>query len=229
MPTRLVISHRSAFVRDVVRLAGQSRGVLVVGETRLPADLVRLCASKHPDVALVEADFVDGRQVESVLAAVLASGAQAVVVSDQPSPERATQILALGASGFLGHDTTPDEVVEAIQTVAAGGAALDPGATATILEQWRRLRELDAAAGAGADRPALLTARERDVLVAMADGLPAKDIARRLGVATKTVENHKLRIFSKLGARTQAQAVARAITRGLLTGGTRSPAPAEWN
>jgi two-component system nitrate/nitrite response regulator NarL len=182
-------------------------------------------------VAFIEANFGDGTEVESVLPAVLAFGTRAVIVSDDPSPERVTRILALGASGFLRHDTTPDQVVEAVQAVAGGAAVLGPQATATILEQWRRLRESGIVAGSGPDKPAVLTAREHDVLVAMADGLPAKAIGRRLGVAVKTVENHKIRIFSKLGVRTQAQAVALAITHGLLTPAapSPSPAPAEWN
>ena len=62
-----------------------------------------------------------------------------------------------------------------------------------------------------------MTARERDVLEAMAEGLGAKAIARRLGVAVKTVESHKFRIFEKLGVHTQAHAVAVAIHHGLLT------------
>jgi DNA-binding NarL/FixJ family response regulator len=229
MSTRLVIAHRSTFIRDVVRLTGRNRDVFVVGEARRPADLAELCASERPDVAFIEANFGDGTEVESVLPAVLALGTRAVIVSDDPSPERVTRILALGASGFLRHDTTPDQVVEAIQAVAGGAAVLGPQATATILEQWRRLRESGIVAGSGTDKPAVLTAREHDVLVAMADGLSAKAIGRRLGVAVKTVENHKIRIFSKLGVRTQAQAVALAITHGLLTAAAPSLAPSGWN
>jgi DNA-binding NarL/FixJ family response regulator len=228
MPTRLVIAHRSTFVRDVVRLTGRDRDVFVVGEVRRPAELAELCTSERPDVAFIEADFADGGQVESVLPALLGIGIRAVVLSDDPSPERVTGILSLGASGFLHHDTTPDQVVDAIQAVAGGGAVLAPQATVTILEQWRRLRDSVAVTGAGADKPAALTAREHDVLVAMADGLSAKAIGRRLGVATKTVENHKIRIFSKLGVRTRAQAVALAITHGLLTP-PPAPTPSEWN
>lgn len=62
-----------------------------------------------------------------------------------------------------------------------------------------------------------LTAREHAVLVAMAEGMATKTIARHLGVAIKTVENHKIRIFDKLGVRTQAHAVSVAIGQGLLT------------
>jgi DNA-binding NarL/FixJ family response regulator len=64
------------------------------------------------------------------------------------------------------------------------------------------------------------------VLKAMAEGLAAKGIARRLGVATKTVENHKVRVFDKLGVRNHAQAVSVAITHGLIPVEGRAPVAA---
>jgi DNA-binding NarL/FixJ family response regulator len=87
-----------------------------------------------------------------------------------------------------------------------------------LLEQWRRLRDAGRIGTVGGGVSPSLTVREMDVLVAMADGLPAKAVARRLGVAVKTVENHKIRIYDKLGVRTQAHAVSLAISQGLLTG-----------
>jgi len=114
-------------------------------------------------------------------------------------------------------------VVEAIGVVAVGGSVLGPSAAATILEQWRRLRENREAPETSVGT---LTARESDVLMAMAEGLGAKSIARRLGVAVKTVESHKFRIFEKLGVHTQAHAVSVAITHGLVTAPVEPPATA---
>jgi len=64
-------------------------------------------------------------------------------------------------------------------------------------------------------------------LTAIVDGLAAKAIARRLGMAVKTVENHKIRIFEKLGARTQAHAVAIAVGHGLVAGPSPSTAASD--
>jgi two-component system nitrate/nitrite response regulator NarL len=88
-------------------------------------------------------------------------------------------------------------------------------AASTILSQWRSLRLQGSAAPF---RRSELTPREEQVLEAMVEGLAAKAIAKRLGVATKTVENHKIRIFDKLGVRTHAQAVSLTIGQGLLAG-----------
>jgi DNA-binding NarL/FixJ family response regulator len=86
-------------------------------------------------------------------------------------------------------------------------ASLEGGWCST--PQWRTSR------GSGSQR-ASLTPREREVLMALAKGLTTKAIARRLGVAMKTVESHKIRLFSKLGARTQAHAVSIAIGQHLV-------------
>jgi DNA-binding NarL/FixJ family response regulator len=106
-------------------------------------------------------------------------------------------------------------VLDAIEAVAGGASVLGPAATTTVLDQWRRLRE-PAALGASGRLSKALTPREHDVLEAMGDGLSAKLIAQRLGMAVKTVENHKIRVFDKLGVHTQAQAVALAIGHGML-------------
>jgi DNA-binding NarL/FixJ family response regulator len=215
---RLITAHRSTFIRDVLRISGVARKIFVVGEARTATDLVDLCRSEQPEVVYAEDRFDDGSEIESVLVLLMATGARVIVVCDDPSPERLTRILALGAHGYLRHDTTPEQVLDAVESVAGGAAVLGPAATATVLEQWRRLREAGSGAGITGGVAPSLTAREHDVLTAMADGLSAKSIARRLGMAVKTVENHKIRIFDKLGVRTQAHAVSLAISQGLLVG-----------
>jgi DNA-binding NarL/FixJ family response regulator len=225
MSIRLITAHRSTFIRDVLRISGVARKTFVVGEARSATELVELCRAELPDVVYTEDSFDDGSEIESVLVLLMATGTRVIVVCDDPSPERLTRILALGAHGYLRHDTTPEQVLDAVESVAGGAAVLGPAATATVLEQWRRLREPQRNGfGVNGGVPAALTVRERDVLTAMSDGLAAKAIARHLGMAVKTVENHKIRIYDKLGVRTQAHAVSLAISQGLLTGASQPAA-----
>jgi len=221
---RLVTAHRSTFIHDVLRISGAARNVLVVGQARSASELAKICSEEHPDVVYAEDSFEDGSEIEWVLALLVTAGTRVIVVCDDPSPERLTRILELGAAGYLRHDTTPEQVLDAIESVAGGAAVLGPAATATVLDQWRRQREPAALATSGGNTA--LTAREQDVLEAMGDGLSAKLIARRLGVAVKTIENHKIRIFDKLGVHTQAHAVSLAIGQGMLanaSGGMGGP------
>jgi DNA-binding NarL/FixJ family response regulator len=214
VPISLVIAHRSAFIRDVLRRKGSYRDVATVGEAESGAQLVELCEAQRPAVVCVDTELQDG-PVEGVLRAVLATGAKVLVISDDLSPERLTHLLARGASGHLLQDASPDQVIDAIEAVAAGQCVLGPLAATVVVEQWRRLRDPGEST---APRDAL-TPREHDVLAAMADGLVVKAIGKRLGISVKTVEAHKVRIFAKLGARSQAHAVGVAIAHGLVKPG----------
>ena len=223
-PVRAVIADRNVLVRDLLRIVCTRHGIRVVGETGSARELVALSESELPDVVVTDAVLDDAR-IEECIAALLACNTRVVVLCDDPSPERVTWILAHGASGYLLHDSAPDQVGDAVLAVARGAAALDPTAAGLILQQWRRLRTNETANAVGTPRGEL-TPREMDVLAAMADGLATKAIARRLGVAVKTVENHKIRIFDKLGVRTQAHAVTLAIGHGLLNNNDTIPAAA---
>lgn len=208
----VVIAHGNDLVRDMLGLACARGGVLVVGEAQSYPELVRTCVAAHPDVALA-ADRLADAMVEDSLAALVDTGARMIILSADPSPERLGQLLARDLCGYLSHDAGPDEVVGAIKAVARGEVALNPEVLGTIVHQWRRLRAQPVSVGSRR-RPAL-TPRELDILTAMTDGLAAKAIAARLGVALKTVENHKIRIFEKLGVRSHAHAVTVALAYGL--------------
>lgn len=211
---RVALADREAFARNLLRTACAVGGIAVVAETASVGELVDLCRRDVPHVAVVAGSLGDD-VVDLCVEELRGMGVPVVVLSDDRSPERQTSVLARGAAGYLLHDTSPTQVVEAIRAVAGGAAALDPSVAATILEQWRWFRDerRDRNTARGID----LTVRERDVLRAMADGLATKAIALRLGIAVKTVENHKIRVFDKLGVRTQAHAVSMAIGQGLLT------------
>lgn len=214
---RVVIAHDDHLVRDVVGRACGRGGVQVVAEAETYDDLLERCEELEPDVA-VTADRLGDTVVEDALSALLNTETRIIVLSADPSPDRLTHLLARDLAGYLSYDSRPEEVVYGILAVARGELALNPEVLSTIVHQWRRLRSEPVAVG-GQRRPAL-TPRELDILTAMSDGLAAKAIALRLGVALKTVENHKIRIFEKLGVRTHAHAVTVAMAHGL--GGPRT-------
>ncbi len=216
---RIAVGDRNLLLRDLLRLVCERYGIQVVGQVSSAAELVEVCLRHNVDAAVTDVTLADG-ELEPHLEALLATGTRVLVLCDDPSPERLTSLLALGVSGYLLHDSSPEQVAEAALAVASGAAALHPLAARTIVEQWRRLRARPLSLY---DRArAVPTPREQEVLTAMADGLPTKAIARRLGVSVKTVENHKTRLFDKLGVRTQAHAVSLAIGHGLLARGPLS-------
>jgi DNA-binding NarL/FixJ family response regulator len=134
-------------------------------------------------------------------------GAPVVLISrDRLEPEAATRAVLRGADALLDLDASPAEVVDALSTVANGG-------TVIATDQARALAE--AARTGPSVAPAQLTRRELDVLGCITDGQSVKQTARRLGIATKTVENVQSRLFRKLEVRNRAQVVSRAHDLGL--------------
>jgi RNA polymerase sigma factor (sigma-70 family) len=135
--------------------------------------------------------------------------------------EYAFSALRAGASGFLLKDVPPAELASAIRTVARGDAVVSPRVTRRLLEEYAdKLPDLsaDAAAGSTAEHPAIaqLTEREREVLLAVADGLSNAEIAERLYVSEATVKSHVGRLLAKLGLRDRVQAVVFAFQSGLV-------------
>ncbi len=220
---RVVIADDDELVAELLSLACRRRGVTVVGQASTSEELVRICMEATPDVVVI-ADRLGAIPVEACLEALVSAPsmtkARVVVLSHDPSPERLGSVLADDVYGYFSEEAAPDEVVNGVVAVARGQVALDPAITSTIVSQWRRMRSQPI--HLGNRRSAPLTPREHDILRAMVDGLAAKAIAVRLGVALKTVENHKIRVFDKLGVRTQAQAVTMAFALGLAP----SPSPA---
>lgn len=216
----VTIAHDDALVLDVLAITCARNGIEVLDVVGDYEDLLARCDRRRPDVVLV-ADRIDGVPVEDVLDRVAALDAGIIVLSDDQSPDRLGQLLASVISGLLSHDAGPDEVIAAICAVARGEMAVNPSVLTLILLQWRRLRAQPTQFGAR--RRPVLTPRELDILAAMTDGLAAKAIAARLGVALKTVENHKIRVFEKLGVRSQAHAVTVAMAYGLAPAATRPP------
>ena len=219
---RVVIAHDDELLLDVLAHTCGHHGIEVLGTVGGYEDLLAACAERAPDVALA-ADRIGGSPVEEVLDRLAVLDARVILLSGDSSPDRMSHLLARDVHGYISHDAGPDELVTAICAVARGEMAVNPAALTPILQQWRRLRAQPVQLGTR--RRPVLTPRELDILAAMTDGLAAKAIASRLGVALKTVENHKIRVFEKLGVRSQAHAVTVAMAYGLAPAGSTAHEP----
>ena len=206
---RVVIGDSNQLVREFLSRACRERGMQVVAEVSTVAESL-VAASQHGPHVIVLSDPLGGGPVADAVKQIVHQGAKVVVFSDNPFPEQVISALEQGASSYLTYDSRPQDIADAVLSVAGGGVVLHASVASVLLEQWRRLST------ASGSPPTSLTPREREVLVALSEGLTTKAIARRLGVALKTVESHKVRLFDKLGARTQAHAVSIAVGRHLV-------------
>lgn len=142
-----------------------------------------------------------------------------VVLLGRPiSDGTSVRVLAIGARGVLPDDSTEEEIAAAIEAAVAGLLVLPAERLGELVRSRAATlppRDLERSRPAVLGVPAL-TPREREILGMLAEGLPNKMIAARLGISDHTVKTHLEAVFDKLGASNRAEAVARAVRAGLL-------------
>jgi DNA-binding NarL/FixJ family response regulator len=178
----------------------------VVGSAGSAEDALALVARHRPDLILLDLELPGLSGIEAIPRLLEASpDTRILVFTAYDTDERVLATIRAGAKGYLLKGAAVAEIAGAIRTVANGGTALAPAAAARLAEAVRAPR------GTGP-----LTAREREVLRLIAQGLPGKQIAGALGISERTVKFHTAALIRKLGADNRAQAVAVAAQRGLL-------------
>ena len=233
MTIRIVLADDQALLRKGFRMILEAEEDLeIVGEAADGADAVRLVELYRPDVVLMDVRMpvLDGIEATRAITAGATPGdeTRVLILTTFDLDEYAFSALRAGASGFLLKDVPPAELVAAIRTVARGDAVVSPRITRRLLEEYAdQLPDLSEGVGTsdggGAKNPALasLTDREREVLLAVADGLSNAEIAERLYVSEATVKSHVGRLLAKLGLRDRVQVVVFAFESGLVRPSSR--------
>jgi DNA-binding NarL/FixJ family response regulator len=169
------------------------------------ADAAEIARAHAPDVLVLDLELGGSSGLDAIADVKTASPATRVVIfSAYAGEERVATAFERGADSYVLKGTSSDELVAVIRAVAAGGTLIPPeiaGQLARAVRQPRRDR---------------LTAREREILALLAEGLSNRAAAERLGIAERTVKFHVAEILARLGAANRAQAVAIAKARGML-------------
>lgn len=142
-----------------------------------------------------------------------------VLLRGPPSGDTVLSLLAAGVRGVLPDDATTEEIAAASEAAAAGLVILPSEQVGDLVgarPAASAVRDFPHAPGRSTSQVPTLTPREREILAMLAEGLPNKLIASRLGISDHTVKTHLEAIFDKLSASNRAEAVARAVRSGLL-------------
>jgi DNA-binding NarL/FixJ family response regulator len=217
MTIRVLIADDQSMVRAGFRmlLAGE-QDIEVVAEASNGLEAVDKAARFDPTVILMDIRMpeLDGLQAtRRILAADHA--ARILILTTFGLDEYIYEALSAGASGFVLKDDPPEQLIEAVRTVAAGDALLSPAITKRVINQFTRVprreppKELDE-----------LTAREQDILRLIALGLSNAEIGADLYISETTVKTHVSHILQKLGLRDRVQVVVLAYQTGLVPGDT---------
>jgi DNA-binding NarL/FixJ family response regulator len=218
MTIRVALVDDEAMVRVGLRMVLSAEAdIEVVGEAADGGAAVAMAEETRPDVVLMDVRMpgVDGLEgSRRVLAAV--PGTKVVVLTTFDEDAFVEGALRAGVSGFLLKVAPPERLIDAVRTVAAGGALLDPSVTVRVIESFT----------SGAPRPLQregeldgLTEREKDVLRLVARGMSNAEIAAELYLGETTVKTHVSSVLAKLGLRDRVQAVVAAYETGLVRAG----------
>jgi DNA-binding NarL/FixJ family response regulator len=209
-PIRVVLADDQRVVREGLQmLLGLLPGIEVVGAAADGEEAVRLAVARAADVVLMDLRMprMDGIEATRRLAEARPA-ARVIALTTYADEPTVLGALRAGARGYLTKDAGAEEISRAIAAVARGEAALDRAVQHHVIGAV-------AQAETAAPLPDGLTPREAEVLALIAEGLSNGEIADRLVVSPATVKSHVNRVFSKIGARDRAQAVAYAYRSGL--------------
>jgi DNA-binding NarL/FixJ family response regulator len=200
-----VVDDHPIVLDGIVAMLADAAGFLLCGTAANVADAVALAGRERPDVMVLDLELPGGGGIAAIGAIKRGSPQTRIVIfSAYAGEERVGAALAAGADSYVLKGTASDELLATIRAVAGGQTRMDPAIAAQAVAALRAPRQ---------DR---ITGREREVLALLAEGLPSKAIAERLGITERTVKFHVGEIIARLGAVNRAQAVAIARQRGLL-------------
>jgi DNA-binding NarL/FixJ family response regulator len=214
---RVVVVDDQVLVRTgFVALLDAEDGIEVVGQAGTGAEAVTVALARRPDVVLMDIRMPEMDGLAATRAIVEhpdLSGVKVLVLTTFELDEYVYEALRAGASGFLVKHTEPAELIRAVRVVADGEALLSPGVTRRLISAFAE--RPTATAEPDARIADLLTAREREAVALVAEGLSNDEIAERWVVSNATVRTHVSRAMTKLNARDRAQLVVFAYRNGL--------------
>lgn len=206
-----LVDDQSLIRRAFALMLSVEDDIELVGEAADGSAAIGLAARERPDVILMDIQMpgMDGLAATRTISA--AGHGQVIVLTTFDRDDYLFEALEAGASGFLLKNCEPERLLEAIRTVADGGALLAPEVTRRVIAQAVYGRR-DAATHPAIEQ---LTGREQDVLAALARGLSNAEIAEELVISEATVKTHVSSCLTKLGVRDRVQAVIFAYENGI--------------
>jgi NarL family two-component system response regulator LiaR len=207
---RVLICEDHAIVRKGIRSLLQTRpGIEVAGEACNGAEAVSQAATLKPDVILMDLVMpeLDGIDATSQITAQ-SPDAHILILTSFAADDKVFPAIKAGALGYLLKDSSPDELVQAIQKVARGEPSLEPAIARKLLMELHHPKEAPLT-------PDPLTEREVEVLRLIAQGLSNREIAERLVLTERTICTHVSNILDKLHLANRTQAALYALKGGL--------------
>jgi DNA-binding NarL/FixJ family response regulator len=208
----LLVDDQDLVRSGLRRILRRKDGFTIVAECSDGEEVPGAVATHRPDVVVMDLRMkrVDGIEATAQLSAI--GGPPVLALTTFNDDELLSGALRAGAAGFVLKDSSAEELIRAVRTVAGGDSYLDTAVTARVLTTYRT-----ATTPSPAKAVSDVTARELDVLTLIAKGCSNAEIADALGISNVTVKSHIGRIFVKLDLRDRAAAIVYAYDHGIVT------------
>ncbi|WP_196259097.1 response regulator transcription factor [Pelagibacterium limicola] len=206
-PIRVLLVDNHPLVLDGLKAILETYDhIEVVGAAPSARIALDLAQKNAPDVVLMDINMPELNGLDAIeLFKEQTPSTRLLMLSMHDSREYISTSVMYGASGYILKDVSTEEILKAIETVAAGGTFFSTGVSDVLLER-----------GAHAQKGRALTTREQDILLLVAAGKSNKDVAATLNISARTVETHRKNIKKKLGIATTAGLTRYAIENGLI-------------
>ncbi len=215
---------------DVVRTGLRSyletqTGMKIVAEARNGEEAIRLAEDTRPNIILMDITMphMDGLEATRKLKSLVPESL-VLALTVHEDKQYFMEMLAAGASGYLTKQAAADELIAAIRAVATGAIYLQPALARWVLDDYQRLTRQSGMSVQNHAQKAgevvsldILSARERQVLELVGQGLNNDQIGKRLDLSPKTIARHRERIMNKLNMHTRTELVKFAIRTGLIS------------
>jgi two-component system, NarL family, nitrate/nitrite response regulator NarL len=210
---RLLLVDDHPIVREGIKSAlSHRKNIQIVGEAATGEEATVKAAKLKPDVILMDINMpgMSGLETSRRLRKSVPES-KILALTMHENREYVLEMSQLGARGYVFKDSSPSELLHAIEVIHAGEFYFSPRASQHLLKAFLRNEPL-ASSQTGID----LSQREKDVLQLVTEGFKTKEIAKRLGVTSRTIETYRRRLMSKLGVHSVAGLIKHSIEKGMV-------------
>ena len=208
----ILVDDHQMFRDGVKAVLHDEENISVIGEVGRGGELFEMLNSLTPDLVITDISMPDisGIEITKYLTENYPS-VRVLILSMHKNEEFITKSISAGASGYLPKDTSMKELLEAIEVISDGGNYFNRDISDTLLSSIIRKSKSQAKEA----KPSKLTAREKEIITLVVEGLTNKEIAEKLFISIRTVDSHKNNIMQKLNLRSTVEMVKYAIKNNL--------------